>query len=136
MFFLLRGEVGEERESTYSLWSISSLGKGKRGSVSQSRVYSVPSVVALEIIWLKKKGRRNLSDIFAKSEQGTAETCINQYINHIKLSWQWSPKQVISLLLNLLQQTNSGSWKSNDQRGKVMHEIDFTERFLSLMAQK
>lgn len=45
----VRAGIGEEK-SAYSLVTISALGKGKRGSVSQSRVYSVPSAVALVII--------------------------------------------------------------------------------------
>lgn len=39
-----------QRENRYSLLAKSGSGKGKRGSVSQSRVWSVPSAVALVII--------------------------------------------------------------------------------------
>lgn len=41
-------DIGRQRyEWVYALLFASALGSGKRGSVSQSRVYSVPSALAL-----------------------------------------------------------------------------------------
>lgn len=45
----------EGRQTTYSLLTTSAFGNEKRGSASQSRVVSVPSAVALVIIWTKRK---------------------------------------------------------------------------------